>query len=107
MSSISKKIGSKIAELRKNQKMTQAVLAEKAKISPDFLSRIERGTNSASISRLNSVAKALGFPLKELLDFDEKDTQEQEILSIIRLLKSRKNKEIKKARRILEVLFNE
>ncbi len=107
MSSISKKIGSKIAELRKKQKMTQAVLAEKAKISPDFLSRIERGINSASTSRLNSIAKALGFPLKELLDFEEKNTHEKEMQAIVYLLRRRKIKELKKVQRLLEVLFDE
>jgi transcriptional regulator with XRE-family HTH domain len=53
--------------------MTQEMLAERAGISVDFLSLIERGRNSPSFDNLEEIAKALRTPVVELFSFREKD----------------------------------
>jgi transcriptional regulator with XRE-family HTH domain len=58
-------------ELRLGQKLTQEKLAEKARISVDFLSLIERGRNSPSFENIEALANALGHPVADLFSFGE------------------------------------
>jgi len=66
---IKKRLGLKIAELRKSKGFTQEALAEKADYSVEFISFIERGVHSPSIEGCARIAKALGIPLKDLFTF--------------------------------------
>jgi transcriptional regulator with XRE-family HTH domain len=66
---IKKKLGRKIAELRKSNGFTQEQFAEKTDYSVEFISFIERGINAPSIEGCFRIAKALGIPLKDLFDF--------------------------------------
>lgn len=56
-----KKIGAKIVFYRKLRSMTQEKLAEEVGITPQYLSRIENGgyTKSVSLSTLMMIAGAL------------------------------------------------
>jgi len=47
--------------------MTQEALAEKAGISVDFLSLIERGRNSPSLGSLEKIANALRVNIADLV----------------------------------------
>lgn len=60
-------IGTNIKYYRKQAKMTQVQLAEQAKISISYLSKIEasRCNKSLSISVLNHIANVLGVELSE------------------------------------------
>lgn len=60
-------LGKKIKQLRKDQKMTQAQLAEKANVSAPFLGLIERGERKASLETIVSIANALEVGLNYLL----------------------------------------
>ena len=64
-----KKIGQRIAFYRKQRKMTQKVLAEKANISKSYLSKIEStGTDvTFSLLLLYQLAQALGLEPCQLL----------------------------------------
>jgi len=84
--SIEKLIGQRIAFVRKHAGITQEMLAEKASISRDFLSRVERGVSSISLQNLECVAKSLNVPIKELFAFEEKNREDQLIENIIILL---------------------
>ena len=57
-----KKIGAKIVFYRKLKSMTQEKLAEEVGITPQYLSRIENGgyTKSVSLSTLMKIAEKLG-----------------------------------------------
>lgn len=55
--------------LRHKTGLTQIELAEQAKISVNFLRGLEQGRFSASFKTLESLAKALGVPVKDLFDF--------------------------------------
>ena len=49
--------------------MTQAKLAERADLSVDLISRIERGDRAPSLESLEKIAEALGIDPGELLNF--------------------------------------
>ena len=66
--SINEKIGIKIRLLRTKKKLSQEKLGEKADLSKNSISSIERGISSPSIETLDKIAKALNIELKELVD---------------------------------------
>jgi DNA-binding XRE family transcriptional regulator len=55
-----KRIGRRIAELRKEQNMTQAQLAERCGIAQAHIARIETGRYSVGLDTLAQIATALG-----------------------------------------------
>ena len=55
-----KRIGRRIAELRKEQNMTQAQLAERCGIQQAHIARIETGRYSVGLDTLAQIATALG-----------------------------------------------
>ncbi|KKR16429.1 MAG: hypothetical protein A3D82_01695 [Candidatus Levybacteria bacterium RIFCSPHIGHO2_02_FULL_40_29] len=65
---IYQKLGKRIEELRKEKKMTQEELAEKAGLHRAYFWDIEQGRN-ISIKTAYNIARALGVKLSELFDF--------------------------------------
>jgi transcriptional regulator with XRE-family HTH domain len=66
---IKKRLGQRIAELRKSRGFTQEQFAEKTDYSVEFISFVERGINAPSIEGCERIAKALAISLKDLFDF--------------------------------------
>ena len=60
------KIGELIYQLRKEQQLTQAQLAEKLAISDKTISKWERGLGCPDISLLGELAKILGIDVQKL-----------------------------------------
>ena len=56
-------IGKRIAELRKQKGWSQAELAEKCKMAPGNIARIETGKYSTGVDLLGKIADALGFEI--------------------------------------------
>lgn len=71
MPSLRQKFGRRVRYLRKTADLTQEELANKAEISVDFLSNVERGINAPSFENLEKLAKALGVEVRELFDFED------------------------------------
>jgi transcriptional regulator with XRE-family HTH domain len=69
---LQKKLGQRIASLRKGKKLTQEQLAEAVGCSVEFISLIERGVNAPSVSGLEKFAKILKVEVRELFTFEEK-----------------------------------
>ncbi len=69
---LQKKLGRRIAELRRVRKLTQEQLAEAVGCSVEFISLVERGVNSPSVAGLADFAKVLKADVKELFTFDSK-----------------------------------
>lgn len=67
---LAQKLGRKIAGLRKLGGFSQEQFAEATEYSVEFISLVERGINSPSISGIERIAKALNVEVKELFDFD-------------------------------------
>ena len=62
-------IGKRIQELRKTQRLSQEQVAEKADISPNYLSRIECGKENPTLDMLIKLADALEVEMWEMFDF--------------------------------------
>ena len=62
-----RKIGMKIAVLRKAKDMTQLELADKMLVSYQAVSNWERGASMPDIGKLPELAEALGVSVDELL----------------------------------------
>ena len=69
-STVSKKIGIRIAELRKDKGLTQEKLAEITHLNRTFVGYIEKGDRNPTNETLNKIAKALDVSLSELFKFD-------------------------------------
>ena len=59
--------GAFIAAVRKEQKMTQAELGEKLRVTDKAVSRWERGLGFPDINTLEPLAEALGLTVLELM----------------------------------------
>jgi len=70
MSDLAKKLGRRIYGFRKQGGLTQAALAEKCKISNEFMSAVERGAKLPSLDVLARIAVGLSVEIKDLFDFD-------------------------------------
>lgn len=64
---INKKVGRRIRQIRKTQKMSQEELAEKAKIHRTYMGKIERGESNPPLHTLEKIAKKLRVHVSDLL----------------------------------------
>lgn len=69
---LQKKLGQRIAHLRRAKKLTQEQLAEAVGCSVEFISLVERGVNAPSIAGLEKFARVLKVEVQELFSFEEK-----------------------------------
>lgn len=69
---LQKKLGQRIAGLRRLRKLTQEQLAEAVDCSVEFISLVERGVNSPSVAGLEKFAKVLKVDVRDLFTFDGK-----------------------------------
>ncbi|TAN42580.1 MAG: XRE family transcriptional regulator [Nitrospirae bacterium] len=72
-----KLIGQRIQELRKKQGLSQEELSEKAATSPNYLSRIERGTENPTLDMLIKLSRALKVEMWEMFDFGHVATHKE------------------------------
>ena len=70
---LQKKLGRRIAGLRKAKKLTQAQFAEAMSCSVEFVSLVERGVNAPSVAGLEKFAKILRVEVKDLFTFGKED----------------------------------
>jgi transcriptional regulator with XRE-family HTH domain len=68
---LQRKLGKRIASLRKAKKLTQEQLAEALGCSVEFISLVERGVNAPSVSGLEKFAKVLKVDVKDLFTFEK------------------------------------
>lgn len=69
---LQKKLGQRIADLRRSRELTQEQLAEALDCSVEFISLVERGVNAPSVAGLEKFAKALKVDVRELFTFEGK-----------------------------------
>ncbi len=67
-------LGRRLRRLRESQGLSLRDLGERSGFSASFLSQVERGTSSAAISSLATIATALGTPLAPLFEVPEQTT---------------------------------
>ena len=84
---LQKRLGSRIRQIRSRAGITQAQLAERVDISPEFMSRLERGQKAPRLNTAGKIADALGITMVELFEFDQVDNGEKDdLLSAIQSL---------------------
>ena len=71
MNNIKKRLGRRIQELRKSNKLTQEQLAEKIEIGTSNISYIEKGKFYPTPETLGKIAKALNVEIYELYMFEQ------------------------------------
>jgi len=64
---VENKIPSRLKELRKRRNLTLQQLAEKAGCTKSYISQLEKGTSSPSVSMLGRLAEALEIPVADLI----------------------------------------
>lgn len=69
-----KQLGARIKELRKNIGISQESLAEAARTSSVYLSRIEAGKQKPSINTLDKLANAMNVPLSLFFLWEKEQT---------------------------------
>ena len=69
---LQKKLGRRIAELRKTRQLTQPELAKKVGCSVEFISLVERGVNAPSVAGLEKFANALKVKVSDLFNFGKR-----------------------------------
>ncbi len=65
-----KTLGERIRFFRKERRLTQEKLAEKAELAPSYISDVERGCVNISVDALQRIAKTLGVLLRDLFEDD-------------------------------------
>ncbi len=81
-------IGEKIAELRRDAGMTQEVLASRLVISPQAVSKWERGIANPDLELIPEIARLFGVSADELLGLSSPKARENELESRISSLES-------------------
>ena len=64
-----KYIGAHLHDFRRKKGLTQAQVADKADISPNYYARIERGDTGTSILIMEKIVKALKVKSSDVLPF--------------------------------------
>ena len=67
---LQKKLGQRIAGLRRSRELTQEQLAEAVNCSVEFISLVERGVNAPSVAGLEKFAKVLKVEVRDLFTFE-------------------------------------
>jgi transcriptional regulator with XRE-family HTH domain len=67
-------VGSRIRSLRKGKKLSLLALSERSGLSPNAISRIERGENSPTVSSLRRLANGLEVSVIDLFKEEKKST---------------------------------
>lgn len=73
-------LGRRIGEIRKRRGLSQEMLAERAGISAQYVSNIERGKENPTLDLLFRLAEALRVSLGELCDFEGVEKMDQKMV---------------------------
>ena len=60
-------MGKRLKQVRAAKRLSQAALAKRARLSREYVLRLEAGQQDPSLSTLTALAKALGVPVTALL----------------------------------------
>lgn len=75
MASLKRSFGQALRRVRQAADLSQEKLADRAKVSRNFVGSVERGESSLSLDVAERFARALGIPLSELIASAERDVR--------------------------------
>ncbi len=105
-----RQLGRRVKVLRKARRWSQDQLGERAKLTGKFIGEVERGDKGITLDSLYSLAKALGVPLREIIDVESAEGKAgaREMDQVLALFRSQpKPQEIRRALRVLRALLEE
>jgi transcriptional regulator with XRE-family HTH domain len=110
MTTIKKRLGVHLFQLRNKAGMTQARLAEKTNPSVDSISRIERGERAPSLESIERISNALKVNLSDLFNFNDEEIgalseSPFESMELWKLLKGKRPKQVKKITEIAKIVL--
>ena len=108
MEDLTKQLGKRIKQIRKESNYTQADFAEKINVDFKYLSRIETGLSTPSLKTIEKIAEQLGVDYRILFTFDkplDKKMLEVEICNKIKKFSPEKLKKLLEIINILEYEF--
>ena len=94
-------IGQRIRMYRKEHKLSQELLSERADVTPAHLSHIERGNTKPSLPTLIRIANALDISIDDLLCDNVEKSRHVRVKDVDRLLNDCSPQEIKALTEIL------
>ncbi len=111
MTTIKKKFGVRLFQLRNTAGMTQAKLAKITNLSVDSISRIERGERAPSLESIEKISNALKIRSSELFNFDGAEISAlsespSESLELWKLLRNKRPKQVKKITEIAKIVLD-
>jgi XRE family transcriptional regulator, regulator of sulfur utilization len=101
-------LGRRLRALRKSRRWSQEELAERAELTGKFIGEVERGDKGITLDNLYSISKALGVPLREVVDIIPGKEQHSlpeldEALSLLR--QQTRPREIRRVVRVVRALL--
>lgn len=82
-------IGRRIQEIRKERKITQGTLAERADLTTNYIGKIERGEAQPTLEALVAIAEALRVNVSNLFLYLDRSQSKDELKSTIKELLNR------------------
>jgi transcriptional regulator with XRE-family HTH domain len=61
-------MGTRLKRLRIAKDMSQAALAKRARLTREYVNKLEAGRQDPSLTTISALAKALGVPVAKLLE---------------------------------------
>jgi transcriptional regulator with XRE-family HTH domain len=104
MDEINVSLGRRIFSLRTARNLSQDKLAEKAGMSVKHLGKIERGAANASIKCLTEIAKALDMPVRDILEVEHEQGQEELLAELTVAIPKLSLKDMQIVYRLVKVL---
>jgi transcriptional regulator with XRE-family HTH domain len=100
-------LGKRIREIRKSQAISQEQLAERAGISAQYVSNIERGKENPTLDLLLRLAEALRVSLGQMCDLETVEEMNRRKLrsSVSGILRSADPERLRLALKLLRSLF--
>ena len=96
MASLEQLVAARVRQARKQADFTLEQLAQKIGVETTTLSRYERGLRAFNLEMLERVAKALGVPIRSLVDDGKPGgasvTDEEQLLTAYRTLSQRQRR---------------
>jgi transcriptional regulator with XRE-family HTH domain len=103
-----RELGRRVAAYRRRAGLTQEQLAERLRVTPETVSRFERGVIAPSFERLEMLAAEFRIGLRDLFDFDTrlpsrpaKTPEEQATAALVRELRGHSSEGIRRVRQIV------
>jgi len=95
-------LGARIKEIRRKQRLSQEKLAERAGISAQYISNIERGRENPTLDLLLRLADALKVSLGEMCDFESLEDRRKVRAAIHQMLRTGDPEHLRVAFKVLK-----